>query len=147
MVQAIKHFRTPILTHGIVTIYPYSSSEEYELSCQPLHATQIRLSGNEWTNKDNVILGDSERWSVKVGDGVVLVKPLRTTDTVVSAGPQPEIHPPAPNMRTNLIIHTDKHDYTFNLTVKKPLTEAVSFYYPDDVRAASAARAAALKEN
>jgi type IV secretory pathway VirB9-like protein len=145
---AIQHNETPTLQHGITLIYPYSQDLAYPINCQPLEATEIILGPGEFTSDKDVIIGDSERWNMTVGDGVVLVKPARTTQTL-SSGPQdpvPEVHPGAINMTTNIHVHTNLRNYTVLPRIRKPVTQQVEWYYPDDVRAQAAARAQALKE-
>jgi hypothetical protein len=145
---AIQHNETPTLQHGITLIYPYSQDLAYPINCQPLYGTEIILGPGEFTSEKDVIIGDADRWSMTVGDGVVLIKPARTTQTV-SSGPQdpiPEVHPGAINMTTNIHIHTNLRNYTVLPRIRKPATEQVRWYYPDEVRAQAAARAQALKE-
>jgi hypothetical protein len=144
---AIQHNETPTFQHGITLVYPYDKNLAYPVNCQPLLATAIILGPGEFASDKDVILGDSDRWNYTVGDGVVLVKPARTPQTI-SSGPQdpmPEVHPGAINMTTNAHIHTNLRDYTIFLRVRKPVTERVEWYYPDDTRMQAAARAQALK--
>jgi type IV secretory pathway VirB9-like protein len=120
----------------------------YPINCQPLYGTEIILGPGEFTSDKDVIIGDSDRWSMTVGDGVVLIKPARTTQTL-SSGPQdpmPEVHPGAINMTTNIHVHTNLRNYTILPRIRKPVTQQVEWYYPDEVRAQAAARAQALKE-
>ena len=145
---AIQHNQTPTFQHGISLVYPYSQDLAYPINCQPLEGTEIILGPGEFTSEKDVILGDSDRWNMTVGDGVVLVKPARTPQTV-SSGPQdpvPEVHPGAINMATNMHIHSNLHNYTILLRIRKPVTQQVEWYFPDDIRAQAAARAQALKE-
>jgi hypothetical protein len=147
VVYAIKHNETPTLHHGITTVWPYTPDWAYPLNCQPLHVTQIRLRPDETTDKDNVKVGDKDRWGILIGDHSVLIFP-KGMDTSISV-PSTQVTIPAdPHMVTNLAIQTSKgNDYIFNpVRIAKPLTQAVSFYYPDQVRADDAARQAALKE-
>ena len=145
---AIQHNQTPTLQHGISLIYPYSQDLAYPINCQPLEGTEIILGPGEFTSEKNVIIGDPNRWDMTIGDGVVLIKPARTPQTI-SSGPQdpvPEVHPGAINMNTNLHIHSNLRDYTVLVRVRRPLTQQVEWYYPDSTRAQAAARAQALKE-
>jgi type IV secretory pathway VirB9-like protein len=144
---AIKHNETPTLRHGITTVWPYNPDWAYPLNCQPLHVTQIRLRPDETTTKDDVKIGDRDRWGTIVGNHTVLVFPLGSDVPISVPGAQQTI-PRDPGMITNLAIHTSMgNDYIFNpVRIAKPFTQAVSFYYPDQVRADDAARQAALKE-
>jgi len=145
--DAIRHNQTPTLRHGITLVQPYSPDLQYPLNCQPLHVTQIRLRDDETTDKDNVKVGDKDRWGVIVGDHTVLVFPLASNVRITVPGAQVTI-PPEPNMVTNLVIHTTMgNDYVFNLVkIGRPSTEKVEFFYPDYVRAQDAARKQALRE-
>jgi type IV secretory pathway VirB9-like protein len=138
---AIKHNQTPTLHHGITLVQPYSPDLQYPLNCQPLHVTQIRLRDDESTDKDNVKVGDRDRWGTIIGDHTVLIFPLGTNTSITGPGAQVRI-PADPNMKTNLVIHTSMgNDYVFDpIKIGKPFTPVVSFYYPDYVRAQDSAR-------
>jgi hypothetical protein len=60
--EAIKHNQTPTLQHGITWVEPYSPDLQYPLHCKPLHVTQIRLQLDESTDKDDIKVGDKDRW-------------------------------------------------------------------------------------
>jgi len=145
--DAIKNHQTPTLHHGITLVYPYSPDLQYPLNCQSLHVTQIRLRPDEFTDKDDVKVGDQDRWGTIIGDHTVLIFPKGSNVTISVPGAQ-QVIPPDPHMVTNVIIHTSLgNDYVFNpVRLGKPFTQAVQFYYPDQVRAAAAARQLALKE-
>ena len=150
---AIKHNQTPTLQHGITTVWPYSADRVYPLNCAALHVTQIRLRDDETTDKDNVKVGDKDRWGTIVGDHTVLIFPLGSVSSIAVPGAQITI-PPDPHMQTNLAIHTTLHlpngelvagnDYMFDpvkeVKASKSFTEKVEFYYPDWVRQQDAAR-------
>jgi type IV secretory pathway VirB9-like protein len=144
---AIKHNETPTLHHGITLVQPYSPDLQYPLNCQLLHVTQIRLRDDESTDKDNVKVGDKDRWGTIIGDHTVLIFPLGTNTSITVPGAQVTI-PADPHMQTNLVIHTTMgNDYVFNpVKIGKPFTEKVEFYYPDYVRAQDAARKQAMQE-
>lgn len=151
--EAIKHNQTPTLQHGITTVWPYSADRVYPLNCAALHVTQIRLRDDETTDKDNVKVGDRDRWGTIVGDHSVLIFPLGSTVSITVPNAQVTI-PADPHMVTNLAIHTTLHlpngeltagnDYMFDpvkeVKASKSFTEKVEFYYPDYVRAQDAAR-------
>jgi type IV secretory pathway VirB9-like protein len=132
VVAAIKSGSTDTIKNGITTIYLYSPDEQWTVNCQPLEATEIRLAPDEYTDKDNAVLGDGVRWDIKIGGQAVMVKPLGDNLD--------------PKMETNLVIHTDKRSYHLLLRIRKPFSAAVAWYYPDMVKAEDAARQAAIKE-
>jgi type IV secretion system protein TrbG len=133
VVAAIKSNQMPTIESGITTIFPYSPDVEWTVYCQPLRATEIRLNPDEYTDKDSVVLGDSVRWAIKIGRQAVMVEPLGTLAD--------------PNMRTNLVIHTNRRSYHLSLRLRsRSYTQAIEWYYPDDVRELQAARQAALKQ-
>jgi type IV secretory pathway VirB9-like protein len=144
---AIRNDQTPTFHHGITWVQPYSPDLQYPLHCLPLHVTQIRLAPDETTDKNNVKVGDKNRWGTIIGKHTVLIFPLGTNVSITVPGAQQTI-PADPNMVTNLVISTNKgHEYVFNpVRIGKPFTEAIAFYYPDEVRAQYAARQTALKE-
>jgi type IV secretory pathway VirB9-like protein len=147
--EAIKHNQTPTLQHGITVIYPYSPDVAYPLNCQKLHVTQIRLRDDETTSKDNVKIGDRERWGTIVGEHSVLVFPLASTTAITVPGAPVRI-PAEPDMVTNLAIQTSAgNNYVFNpvkeIKGTKNFTQAIEFYYPGLVKAQAAARDAAIK--
>jgi type IV secretory pathway VirB9-like protein len=131
VVAAIKNKQTPTLEDGIAVLFPYSANEQWTVYCQPLRATEIRLNPDESTDKDSVILGDSVRWVIKVGEQAVMVEPLGTTAD--------------PNMTSNLIIHTNKRSYHLMLKLRAKAMGAVGWYYGADVRQADAARQVAQR--
>jgi type IV secretory pathway VirB9-like protein len=128
---AIESNRTPTLHSGITTLYAYSPDVQWTIDCAPLRATELRLAPSEHTDKDSVVLGDSVRWAVRIGQHSVMVEPLGT--------------PADPRMQTNLIISTNQHSYHLMLRLRSRYMSSVAWYYPDDVRAAEAQRQAALK--
>lgn len=144
---AIRNDQTPTFHHGITWVQPYSPDLQYPLLCQPLHVTQIRLAPDEVTDKNNVKVGDKNRWGTIIGKHTVLIFPLGTNVSITVPGAQSSI-PADPNMVTNLVISTNKgHEYVFNpVKIGKPFTEAIAFYYPDEVRAQYTARQTALRE-
>jgi type IV secretory pathway VirB9-like protein len=149
VVEAIKHNQSPTLQHGITTVYAYSPDVAYPLNCQKLHVTQVRLRDDETTSKQDVKIGDVTRWGTIVGDHSVLVFPLGSTTSITVPGAQVTI-PAEPSMITNLAIHSSAgRNYVFNpvkeVRGSKDFTQAISFYYPSDVRAQAAARDAAIK--
>jgi type IV secretory pathway VirB9-like protein len=130
---AIRAGQTPVIKSGISTLYAYSPDVLYKVNCSTMWATEIRLNPDEQTDRDAITIGDTERWSIKVGTHSVTVKPLGTTLD--------------PKMMTDLIIATDKpRSYHFQLFLKGKPNNAIGFYFPDDIKARAAAREVALKE-
>jgi type IV secretory pathway VirB9-like protein len=132
VVTAIKNKQTPTLHDGIAVLFPYSANQQWTLYCQPLRATEIRLNPDEFTDKDSVVLGDSVRWTIKVGDQAVMVEPLGTSAD--------------PNMTSNLIIHTNKRSYHLMLKLRSQPMPAIAWYYPAQVRQSDAARQLAQRQ-
>jgi type IV secretory pathway VirB9-like protein len=132
VVAAIKNNQTPTLQDGIAVLFPYSANQQWTLYCQPLRATEIRLNPDEWTDKDSVVLGDSVRWTIKVGEQAVMVEPLGTSAD--------------PNMTSNLIIHTNKRSYHLMLKLGGRPMPAIAWYYPTQVRQADTARQLAQRQ-
>jgi type IV secretory pathway VirB9-like protein len=130
--QAIETHHTPTLRDGITVLFAYNPNQEWTVYCQPLRATEIRLNPDEYTDKDNVVLGDSVRWAIKIGTQAVMIEPLGTAAD--------------PDMTTNLVLHTNKRSYHMNLRLSSRHMEAVEWYYPDDVREQQAARLLAQQE-
>jgi Conjugal transfer protein len=145
--DAIRNNQSPTFHHGITWIWPYSPDLQYPLYCQPLHVTEIRLQPDETTDRHNVQLGDSTRWGILIGAHDVKLFPRGTNVAITVPGSQQTI-PADPNMTTNMVITTNRgHQYVFNpVKIGKPLTQAVSFYYGDEVRTQYAARQTALKQ-
>jgi type IV secretion system protein VirB9 len=108
------------LHDGITTIYPYDPHAQPMVKCQILRVTEIVLAPSETVKPDDVGIGDSERWSIKVSSNRVLVKPK------------------APDLATDLVVVTNLRSYHFALRTRTPYQPQISFYYPDVIRAAEA---------
>ena len=150
---------TTVFHHNTTVVYPYSPDMKYVVNCQPNMAVQIRLRDDEDTDPNNAVLGDSERWSIKIGMHTVLLKPTGTDKPIAiektlpggtQQNPVPatfDVRPPDPDMHTNLIITTTKgRRYELILRLHKPFTDAVQWFYPQDTREEYAAREAILKQ-
>jgi type IV secretion system protein TrbG len=107
----------PALREGITTIYPYDAHTQPPVNCQILRVTEIVLAPGETVKPDDVGIGDSERWSIKVSSNRVLVKPKE------------------PGIATDLVVVTNLRSYHFALRTRIPYQPQVSFYYPDEIRA------------
>ncbi len=150
---------TTVFRHNTDVIYPYSPDMKYVVNCQPNMAVQIRLRDDEDTDGNDATLGDSDRWSIKIGKHTVLLKPLGTNRAIAiektlpggtQQNPVPatfDVRPPDPDMNTNLIITTNQgRRYELVLRIRKPFTDAISWYYTRDVQKEYAAHEATLKQ-
>jgi conjugative transfer protein CagX len=150
---------TTVFRHNTDVIYPYSPDKKYAVNCQPNMAVQVRLRDDEETDGNDAVLGDSERWSIKIGSHTIMLKPLGTDKAIAiqktlpggtQQNPEPatfDTRPPDPDMITNLTIMTTKgRYYELVLRIRKPFTDAISWYYPADVQQEYAAHEAALKQ-
>lgn len=129
--QAIMQNQLDVLHHGTTTLFPYSPDAEPTIRCAILHTTEIRLNDDERILKHGIDIGDSVAWK-EADNGVnsVFVKPT------------------LPGIDTNLVVTTDKRSYHFTLVSAhsaKGAMAATREYYPDDTRAAIAARNALIK--
>lgn len=113
---------------GITTSFPFSPHSQPVINCQVLRVTEIVLNSDETIAKDGVGAGDTERWAIQPLTNRVLVKPKET------------------GIATDLIVETNRRSYHFALRTRAPYMSQVAFYYPDDIRAAEAARQTALRE-
>jgi type IV secretion system protein TrbG len=118
--SAIEQDKQPVLRQGITTIYPYDDHGQPTVNCQILRVTEIVLAPDETAKPDDVGIGDSERWSIKVTANRVLVKPKE------------------PGIATDLVVVTNQRSYHFMLRTRTPYQTQISFYYPDEIRAAEA---------
>jgi P-type conjugative transfer protein TrbG len=106
-----------VVHDGITTIYPYDPHAQPVINCMMLRVTEIVLAPGETVKPDDIGIGDSERWAIKVSANRVLVKPK------------------LPGIATDLIIVTNLRSYHFTLRTHSPYQPQVSFYYPDQIRA------------
>ena len=136
----------PTLQDGITTIYPYSPDVQYPVRATPMHGVEIRLAPDETTDEKSVIAGDADRWAIRVSPQTVLVEPKATFGYVDPASHQAV--PADPHMTTTLTISTTKrrsYSFIIKMVPSRP-TQAVEFYYPQDVKDALAARQMALQQ-
>lgn len=114
----------PILTHDNVLMYPFGLTKA-KMICATLRVCSIELQEGE-TIKD-VMTGDSERWNISFANSGmsnnqkphVMIKPLFEG-----------------NLRTNLIITTDRRVYNIELGAvgNGEYTPRISFFYPQDMK-------------
>lgn len=107
-----------------VQVYPYSAGALYQVYAAPGQVTDIALQpGESLVGAGPVALGDTVRWIVG--------------DTESGAGDARQIHilvkPTRPDLRTNLIINTDRRTYLIELNSTETAYMAqVSWQYPQD---------------
>lgn len=118
--QTAKRAPKPIMgTAGAVT-YQYGTVTP-RIICRPLRVTDIMLQpGERVTNPPSI--GDSTLWSI--------------TPSSSGTGEDLTVHilvkPSMPQLATNLIVHTDRRTYIFDLVSQsKNFTPFVSFTYPE----------------
>lgn len=126
--DAIQNGQLHSVRQGITTNFPYSPHTQPVINCQVLRVTEIVLNSDETIAKDGVGAGDTERWAIQPLTNRVLVKPKET------------------GIATDLIVETNRRSYHFALRTQAPYMPQVAFYYPDDIRAAEAARQTAVRE-
>ena len=105
----------PIVRDGITTIYPYNPHVQPMINCAMLRVTEIVLADAETVKLDDIGIGDSERWAIKVSGNRVLVKPK------------------LPGIATDLVVVTNLRSYHFALRTHSPYQPQVAFYFPDDI--------------
>jgi type IV secretion system protein VirB9 len=104
-----------------VQVYPYMEGALYRLYAAPEQVTDIALEPGERLN--SVSAGDTVRWIV--GD----------TTSGTASGEQAHIlvKPIAPNLRTNLMIATDRRAYHLEMrSFRDTYMAAISWTYPQD---------------
>ncbi|MDE2135005.1 MAG: P-type conjugative transfer protein TrbG [Alphaproteobacteria bacterium] len=104
-----------------IQIYPYSEGALYRLYAAPQEVSDIALQPGE--NLTAISAGDTTRWVVG--------------DTTSGSGATKEVHilakPFAANLRTNLIITTDRRTYHLQLeSTGRTYMAAISWTYPQD---------------
>jgi len=107
-----------------VQVYPFTAGALYQVYAAPGQVTDIALqTGESLVGAGPVALGDTVRWIVG--------------DTESGAGETRQIHilikPIRPNLRTNLVINTDRRTYLLELNSTETAYMAqVSWQYPQD---------------
>jgi P-type conjugative transfer protein TrbG len=133
---------------GFETFYPYQQYEEPTIRCGPGHITEIVLASDEKVTAATV--GDSVRWMVVPEQNKIRVKacPQGCAMGVGAAAAQSAVAVAPTVYATNLIIDTDRRTYHVKLQAG-PLARAMesfAFWYPEDIAAAEAARATAMRK-
>jgi P-type conjugative transfer protein TrbG len=103
-----------------VQVYPYAQNALYRLYTAPGQVSDVVLEVGETLSA--ISAGDTVRWSVG--------------DTSSGSGPSKQVHvmikPFAADLKTNLVILTDKHTYHLDLqSTDRVAMAAVSWNYPD----------------
>lgn len=149
--DAIARNEDAPVQEGVTTYYRYDPNGSWTINCQPLFETQIRLAADEQIEtKDDVAIGDPSRWTYRVNRHSIYVRPKAASFNIWATGPQ--AGPPAlvevadHNVTTNIVIRTNKRSYTIIAHLRKPLTQAIAWYYTDDVRTAEAERNQVIKQ-
>ncbi len=125
---AILSGQPQALHKGIVTLFPYDPYSQPLINCQVLRVTEIDFAPDEKVSAEGIGIGDAERWAVQPAGNRVLVKPKD------------------PGIATDMIVATSKRSYHVALRTRVPYMPQASFYYPDDIQAAEAVRAVALRK-
>ncbi|MEJ0024957.1 MAG: P-type conjugative transfer protein TrbG [Rhizomicrobium sp.] len=104
-----------------IQIYPYSEGALYRLYATPQEVSDIALQPGE--NLTAISAGDTTRWVVG--------------DTTSGSGSNKQVHilakPFAANLRTNLVITTDRRSYHLQLeSTDRTYMAAISWTYPQD---------------
>ncbi|MDE2184218.1 MAG: P-type conjugative transfer protein TrbG [Alphaproteobacteria bacterium] len=104
-----------------IQIYPYSEGTLYRLYAAPQEVSDIALQPGE--NLTAISAGDTTRWVVG--------------DTTSGSGATKQVHilakPFATNLRTNLVITTDRRTYHLQLeSTDRTYMAAISWNYPQD---------------
>jgi P-type conjugative transfer protein TrbG len=104
-----------------IQIYPYSEGALYRLYATPQEVSDIALQPGE--NLTAISAGDTTRWVVG--------------DTTSGSGATKQVHilakPFAANLRTNLIITTDRRSYHLQLeSTDRTYMAAISWTYPQE---------------
>jgi P-type conjugative transfer protein TrbG len=114
---AYRQPNPPVVREGITTIYPYNPHTQPVINCMMLRVTEIVMGQGETVKPDDISIGDSERWAIKVSANRVMVKPKM------------------PGIATDLVVVTSLRSYHFALRTHAPYQPQISFYYPEEIRA------------
>jgi type IV secretion system protein VirB9 len=134
--QAIAAARVEPAREGFVNavqLWPWTQGALYQLYTSPGHVTDIALQPGE--NLVSVAAGDTVRWIIG--------------DTTSGTGAGTQVHvlvkPTRSDLKTNMLIHTDRRSYQLELTADRSAWMAsAAWTYPQDeliARRAASARA------
>ena len=118
--------------------YDYSSGALYQVYTAPLRITDIQLQPNEKIIGQPAA-GDTSRWILGISDSIQNGQPQKHV----------LIKPTRPNLKTTLIINTNRRTYLLELnSYKETYMAAVSWHYPQDElrRKQAQQRAARLRQ-
>ena len=110
----------PVIKQGITTFYPYDEHGQAAINCAILRVTEIVLAPGETVKAEDISIGDSERWAIKVSGNRIMVKPK------------------LPDIATDIVAVTSMRSYHFLVRTRNPYQPQIAFYYPDEIRAAEA---------
>lgn len=119
--QAARQEPTKYGYINAVQVYPYTAGALYRLYAMPEQVSDIALQPGE--KLIAVSAGDTVRWMVG--------------DTTSGAGENAQVHilikPTAPDLKTNLVITTDRRAYHLELeSTTATYMAAISWHYPKD---------------
>lgn len=99
-------------------LFEYKRGKSYEVYAAPGYLTDVQLQSGE--SIENISIGDRNSWSVELKQGAgiwhIYLKPLQQ------------------GIATNMIINTDRHNYSLRLIADDDYTPIVSWIYPDEAR-------------
>jgi type IV secretion system protein VirB9 len=141
----LSHSDTPI-RDGFAVLYPYRPYSEPVVYCSPGHLTEIVLASDETIT--SAAAGDTSRWAIQAANNHVLIKPVPNggANGVGAGAVQGQTIAPMPAVyATNLVIESSRRSYHLKLQAEPSRAmELVSFWYPDDIAMAEAARTDAM---
>lgn len=139
--EAYLRDSTKPVREGISTIFPYSEYSRPTIYTSPLHVTEIVLGPGE--RLTNSAIGDSDRFAIDARGNTILIKPTPLGHAQQGSTYSTNADSKVPSTySTNLVAETDKRTYHFIIeSTPKNWMEQVSFWFPDEIAAARAARA------
>lgn len=97
-------------------LFEYKRGKSYEVYAAPGYLTDIQLQAGEYI--ENINIGDRTSWTVEMKQAAgiwhIFIKPLQQ------------------GIATNMIINTDRHNYSLRLVAENDYTPVVSWIYPDE---------------
>ncbi len=134
---------------GFAWIYRYQPYDQVKVYCAPMHLTQIAIADDEHVVSAGA--GDTSRWAIQPTGNRVLVKPVPDGGAqganAAAGGAGGAIAMPS-LFSTNLIIQGSKRTYDIKLQAggRAHAMELVTYFFPDDIAAAQAARQKAMRK-
>lgn len=112
--------------YNAIQVYSYSPGALYQVYAAPEHVTEIALEpGEKLIGPGPISAGDTVRWMIG--------------DTVSGDGESERVHllikPTRPDLRTNLVVNTDRRSYHLELrSTEEDYLASVAWAYPDSAR-------------